>query len=77
MTPYNEHKADVLKRLATSRQSGLTSEEAQARLTQQWPQRLGRQQAPTSLAPVFGHLERTFGDYFIHRRAIGLGQRRL
>ena len=72
MTPYNEHKADVLKRLATSRQSGLTSEEAQARLTQHGPNALA-----TSLAPVFGHLERTFGDYFIHRRAIGLGQRRL
>lgn len=40
MTPYNEHKADVLKRLATSRQSGLTSEEAQARLTQHGPNAL-------------------------------------
>ncbi|WP_338215379.1 cation-translocating P-type ATPase [Lacticaseibacillus salsurivasis] len=40
MTPYNEHKADVLTRLATSRQNGLTNEEAQARLTQHGPNAL-------------------------------------
>ncbi|WP_262343873.1 cation-transporting P-type ATPase, partial [Lactiplantibacillus plantarum] len=40
MTPYNGHTADFLKRLATSRQRALTTEQAQARLTQHGPNAL-------------------------------------
>lgn len=44
--PYQQHKQDVLAALSTDRHAGLTTQEAQARLTQYGPNKLAEPQRP-------------------------------